>query len=527
MTSIPHYSKQDAPAELRLPGGWSVPWHRAALAVIVLVSLYRLWYITQLELIADESYYFLWSKHLDWSYFSKGPGVACVIWLGTHLFGDTVFGIRFFTVALSAGTAYCLYRLGRQLFDGQVGFFALLLAVITPLFAIGSILMTIDPISMFFWAAAALAFWRAKDEQGVAFWLLAGLFVGLGMLAKYTNVAQLMCFLLFCATSSQYRKLLAGKNFWLMMLVAILCMAPVVIWNEQNGWITVQHLWHRGSLDSKWHFSAKEITNFFTGQCTAYSPLFFIGIFSAAIAGIWRLLYTEKPDPRLHYLLALFWPLFLFYAFLSLNKSAEANWVVQCYFSGFILAVFVWRKWIGKSKLLLGFAVLGVVAALAMTLTMQLGAWMPLPLIKKDPMDRVRGWASLGQQVYDLQKEHGASFIIASDYGTASLVSFYHPLRPQTYIVNAEGIKNQYSFWSGYSDGFSNESAIYVTQNPNEEIPGQLKREFRKVELLKVAYTTDRGRNIRKFAFYLCRHFGGYDGEDANGVPDANHEAEQ
>jgi 4-amino-4-deoxy-L-arabinose transferase-like glycosyltransferase len=496
-----------------------LPWHRAALAVIVLLTLYRLWYVTQLELIADESYYFLWSRHLDWSYFSKGPGVACVIWLGTHLFGDTVFGIRFFSVMLSAGTAYCLYRLGRRLFDGQAGFCALLLAAVTPLFAIGSVLMTIDPISVFFWVAAALSFWRAKDEPGAGFWLLSGLLVGLGMLAKYTNIAQLLCFLLFCATSPYYRRCLAQKNFWLMTLTALLCLAPVVIWNYQNHWVTLEHLWHRGSLNSKWHFSAKEITNFFTGQCVAYSPLFFIGVFGAAIAGIWRLLYTERPDPRLHYLVSLFWPLFLFYAFLSLHKAAEANWVVPCYISGFLLAVFVWRKWIAIGGWLKGFAVGGVAVALIMTVMLQLGAWMPLPLVKKDPMDRVRGWNNLAQQVYDLQKEYGASFIIASDYGTASLVSFYHPLRPQTYIVNTEGVRNQYSFWSDYSDDFSNESAIYVTQNPGVEIPGQLKREFKRVELIKTAYTVYEGRNIRQFAFYLCRQFGGYQDESDGRQP--------
>ena len=507
MNNIPHCSPAAAPSELRLPGGWSLSWHRAALVVIAALVVYRLWYVTRLELIADEAYYFLWAKHLDWSYFSKGPGVATVIWLGTRLFGDTVFGIRFFSVLLSAGTGYCLYRLGRKLFDGQVGFFALLLAVITPLFAIGGVLMTIDPISMFFWAAAALAFWRAKDEEGVGFWLLTGLLVGLGMLGKYTNVAQLFCFLLFCATSPLYRRCLRRKNFWLMIVVALLCLTPVLIWNYQNHWVTFEHLWHRGALDSKWHFSAKEFLKFIGGQGAAYSPLLFIGVIAAAVAGTWRVARAEKPDPRVHYLVALFWPLFLFYALLSLNKAAEANWTVPSYFSGFPLAVFVWRKWVNLSRPLAWFAVAGAVMALLMTAALQLGAWYPATFLKKDPMDRVRGWSNLGSQVYDLQKAHGATFVIGSDYGLASLISFYLPHKPQTYMVNVDKIENQYGFWSNYSDGFGGESAIFVSSR--DHIPERLLREFARVELLKESYTVWRGRNIKKFYFYLCSDFGG------------------
>ncbi|MDR1305378.1 MAG: glycosyltransferase family 39 protein [Verrucomicrobiales bacterium] len=523
MTSTPLYSRAGAPVELRLPGGWSVPWHRAALTVIALVTLYRLWYVSQLELIADESYYFLWSKHLDWSYYSKGPGVACVIWLGTQLFGDTVFGIRFFSVALSAGTAYCLYRLGRKLFDGQIGFCALLVALVTPLFAIGSVLMTIDPISVFCWAAAALAFWRAKDAAGSGWWLLSGLLVGLGMLAKYTNIAELACFALFCACSPAHRQRLRGKNFWLMTLVALVCLTPVVLWNWQNDWITVRHLLQRGALDSGsgWRFSPRELRKFAEVLCAAYSPLLLLATVSAAVAGLWRC----RRDARMLFLTALFWPLTLFYTALSVNKAAEANWVVPSFISGFILGAAVWREWCAR-RWARGFVIVSVAVALTMTVIINLGAWWPLPL-KKDPLDRVRGWSGLGQQVYDLQKEHGASFIIASDYGTASLVSFYHPLRPQTYLVNTAGVRNQYSFWSDYSDGFSHESAIYVAQNPRAEIPGQLRREFRRVELLKVASTVWHGRNLKPFAFYLCSHFGGYDGEDLNREPAADREAEQ
>src|SRR5712672_3145144 len=41
-----------------------------------------------LDLAPDEAHYWDWSRHLDWSYYSKGPGVAWLIRLSCELFGE-------------------------------------------------------------------------------------------------------------------------------------------------------------------------------------------------------------------------------------------------------------------------------------------------------------------------------------------------------------------------------------------------------------------------------------------------------
>src|SRR5471030_932777 len=75
---------------------------RIAMLALLGLTVFRLWYITRIGLVPDEAYYWLWSKHLAASYRDKGPGVAWTIALGTWLFGDTPFGVRFFAVLLSA-----------------------------------------------------------------------------------------------------------------------------------------------------------------------------------------------------------------------------------------------------------------------------------------------------------------------------------------------------------------------------------------------------------------------------------------
>ena len=82
---------------------------QAAILLITLPTVFRLYYCTWLPMLPDETYYFQWSHHLDASYFSKGPAVAYTIAAGTALFGESNFGVRFFAVMLSAGTAWQIF----------------------------------------------------------------------------------------------------------------------------------------------------------------------------------------------------------------------------------------------------------------------------------------------------------------------------------------------------------------------------------------------------------------------------------
>src|SRR6202521_847724 len=79
---------------LRRPGMvtlWSGSTCRLCAALLILGSAaWHLFYMAHacpLELAADEAHYWDWSRHLDWSYYSKGPLVAWLIRLSCELFG--------------------------------------------------------------------------------------------------------------------------------------------------------------------------------------------------------------------------------------------------------------------------------------------------------------------------------------------------------------------------------------------------------------------------------------------------------
>src|SRR5258708_4282371 len=241
-------------------------------------SVYRLWYCTHLELVGDEAYYWLWSRHLDICYLDKGPVIAWIIAAGTALFGQTVFGIRFFAVILSSATGIGIYLLARRLFSDRVALWALIMAGVVPLFAVGAILMTIDTPYVFFWTFAALAFWRAKDRTRLAPWALTGVLVGLGMLSKYTGAFELISFAVFCLVHPPSRKHLFRGCFWTLILVALLFMLPVLSWYLANDWPTSRFLFHRGALDQQPHINLLNPLVFLGGQAGVLSSGIFLGM---------------------------------------------------------------------------------------------------------------------------------------------------------------------------------------------------------------------------------------------------------
>ena len=65
--------------------------HRLLAAIVILASttfsLLYVWLHCPLDLAPDEAHYWDWSRHLDWSYYSKGPLVAWLIRFSCEVVG--------------------------------------------------------------------------------------------------------------------------------------------------------------------------------------------------------------------------------------------------------------------------------------------------------------------------------------------------------------------------------------------------------------------------------------------------------
>ena len=173
-------------------------WRVLAFLVIVGAAPVRLAYLASncpLDLSPDEAHYWDWSRHLDWSYYSKGPLVAYLIRAGLLARRAMVAaaGGQRDACRSSAGgdvrLACCssLYVLTMQVYRREKLAFAVVAAALTlPVVAVGSSLMTIDAPYTCCWGWALVLGHRAIFRGSAWAWPAAGLVVGLGILAKYT-----------------------------------------------------------------------------------------------------------------------------------------------------------------------------------------------------------------------------------------------------------------------------------------------------------------------------------------------------
>ena len=73
----------------------SAAWAVLTPALIVLVARVVLQgLLLPTELSGDEAQYWDWSRQLQLSYYTKGPGVALIIALFTDIFGDNELAVR-------------------------------------------------------------------------------------------------------------------------------------------------------------------------------------------------------------------------------------------------------------------------------------------------------------------------------------------------------------------------------------------------------------------------------------------------
>jgi dolichol-phosphate mannosyltransferase len=211
-------------------------WRTIVIGLVAVSFVLRLLYIGQVELLPEDSYYWNYSQHLDLGYLDHPPMVAWLIWLGTHVFGSSEFGVRIGALCCAAVATFFSYRLTRNLFGEPSAMVALVLLQVMPFFFLAGLLMTPDAPLTAAWAATLYFLERALIAGQARAWLFAGVSVGLGLISKYTIgmlVPVAFAFVLFDAPS---RRWLLRWEPYAALLIALLIFAPVVVWNAQHEW---------------------------------------------------------------------------------------------------------------------------------------------------------------------------------------------------------------------------------------------------------------------------------------------------
>jgi 4-amino-4-deoxy-L-arabinose transferase-like glycosyltransferase len=371
------------------------------------------------------------------------------------------------------------------------------MATVMPMLAVGSILMTIDALSVFFWALAAIICWAILHRGTSLAWFGLGLAIGMGVLAKFTNGVQLTCIAVLLLWSKKHRPLLVSRNMWVVGTSLLLAFTPIIWWNLQTGWIHVMALHSRSGVEGSFHLHPTELLRFVGEQFVVVSPLFMAGIAVAAVALVW----IRPGDERTGFLLSQYWPLYGVFIFFSLNRAGEANWPAPALITGIIFTVVFWQE-LAKRRPMERWGIAGAFAlALAMTAVLHDTELLHLPP-QLDPLRRAQGWADFADHVQRARLGRQANVLIGNHYSQASMMAFYLPDRPVIYLPPEPYGTSQFTLWPGYHLR-PDTRALFVTDSM-EPPPKALQEECTTVEMVDDFWSHYHGRPMTHFRIYVC-----------------------
>ena len=464
-----------------------------------------------LDLSPDEAQYWDWSRQLDWSYYSKGPLVAWLLWLTTHLAGSTEVGVRLMAISLQAILVITSYTLVCRLSPDEktgrrAGWLAFWVLQLTPLFGAGGLLVAPDAPATVCWALSLLVLsqieWDSAQPQWRRF-LLLGLLLGLGGLGKYTVAMFYPLGLLYLSIDATRRQWLWRPQPYVAGLVSGLCVLPILYWNSQHDWASFQHVLGQAGGGRAFQ-PLLTLGDFLAGQAGALGGLLFIPL----VVYIYR-------GPRAQQGRLLWWfgvPVLALFLLKALTAKVQPNWPVLGVY-GTTMGMTIWLAQAARGWRLT--AIAGLVMAAALTVPLHdtfllrhMGVQYP---VKHDPLKVMWGWAELGKALGLERAELGDLPVLTTRYQTASELAFYTPGQPHVLYVNpGYRRRNQYDYWpwpkSLPTDMF------YVRESHDDvTIDPVVAAAFNSCVLRRQITVFRDGLHLRQANIFICRGFKGID----------------
>src|ERR1700748_3367228 len=137
------------------------------------------------EIHADEAYYWLYSRFLDWGYFDHPPMVALFIRFGDSIMHNEL-GLRLLTITVSTGSIYILWLILKE-YGANAKLFAIVIACMFMCHMYG--FTTTPDAPLFFFAVVFYYFYRKYLLQDS--WLMGiilGVVVACLLYSKYHAV---------------------------------------------------------------------------------------------------------------------------------------------------------------------------------------------------------------------------------------------------------------------------------------------------------------------------------------------------
>lgn len=337
-------------------------WTLAFVGVLAAIRIIGL-FLSPVELYPEEAQYWLWSRHLDFGYFSKPPMIAWLIRAFTTLGGNGEAYVRLLAPLSHAVAAVAVQRTCARLYGGWTGFWAAALYSLMPGVQLSAAVVATDAPLMCFCALAmwAYAAWLTAPRASARLrWAaMLGVWIGLAGLSKYAVLYVVIGLALHAALVSDVRRRWRPIELAATVALALLVLSPNLIWNAAHGFQTVSHTaadaaWQPEPSDKAAHavaahshspkFDPRQAPGFLLSQLGVFGPVPFVALVVGVV--LWLRRRPEERADRMLLLLTL--PPLVIILAESMLARANANWAAVAYVPGSALTaawLVRWRAW--------------------------------------------------------------------------------------------------------------------------------------------------------------------------------------
>ena len=393
------------------------------LTFVGMITIIRLVTAAYAPLTGDEAYYRLWSLYPDWGYYDHAPMVAWWTALGRSLFGDTNFAVRFMAPVSAGVGSLFLWRtaallLERPSADRTVIWFNAMLIV-----GFGSIVMTPDIPSVFFWGMTLWALAEANKSRKDVWWLLVGASAGLGIQSKYSVLFLGPGILLWLALIPANRFWFRRWGLWIGGAIAAFVASPLVYWNATHEWVSFLKQFGR-TVPKSW--SLQYLPEFIGAMLLLITPF----IFGFALIGFVRAVRLSlSGNSKLSLPVLTSIPFLVYLVSHSLHDRVQGNWPVPMMPAFAILAAFAaslivnsttsarWKKQCVTVAAPLGFILSTIIVVEV------LRPFLPITA-SVSPLAEMRGWTEFSREVDQRRKASGAAWVATLSYNETGQLAF-------------------------------------------------------------------------------------------------------
>lgn len=393
-------------------------------AVLTLARLSAL-FASPLELYPDEAQYWLWSRSLDFGYYSKPPVIAWSIWASTAIGGDGEPWIRLFSPLFHAGATLAVFGIGRRLYDDSTALTGALFYALMPGVQLSSVVAATDAPLLFFGGVTLLCYVTFPRAEGRNRLLAAaglGAALGLAFLSKYAALYAVIGIALHLAVSREARRAWSLPTAAAAIGACALILAPNVIWNAAHGFATLHHTAANAAWGGSKLFNFAELGDFLASQFGVFGPV----PFAVLIGGAAVLAVRRRLEPADALLLCFALPPLLIVTGQAFVSRANANWSGAGYLPGAIL-VAAWllrwraRAWIGGALVFQGVVAVLFIACLIQPRTAEL-------IGMANAFKRAKGWSQITERLIDRaerERGRGLSAIALNDRFLYNAAAYY------------------------------------------------------------------------------------------------------